>query len=53
MELWLNLQVSLQQHSVGSLDPNDRTLGLSGQSFSASIGSVSIADMQVGLTGQS
>ena len=29
------------------------TLGLTGQSFSASIGSISVVDMQVGLTGQS
>ena len=36
-----------------SLDPNDMTLGISGQSFSASIGSISVVDMQVGLTGQS
>ena len=39
--------------SVGVLDPNDMTLGISGQLFSASIGSVSVVDMQVGLTGQS
>ena len=31
--------------SVGALDPNDMTLGISGQSFSASIGSVSVVDM--------
>ena len=29
------------------------TLGLTGQSFSASVGSISITDMTVGLTGQS
>ena len=39
--------------SVGALDPNDMTLGISGVSFSASVGSISIADIQVGLTGQS
>ena len=39
--------------SVGALDPNDMTLGISGVSFSASVGSISLADIQVGLTGQS
>ena len=39
--------------SVGALDPNDMTLGLTGVSFSASVGSLTVVDMQVGLTGQS
>jgi hypothetical protein len=38
--------------SVGSLTVEEG-LGLTGQSFSASVGSISLADMQVGLTGQS
>ena len=38
--------------SVGSLTIEEG-LGLTGQSFSASVGSISLADMQVGLTGQS
>ena len=38
--------------SVGTLDLEEG-LGLTGQSFSASVGSISLTDMQVGLTGQS
>jgi hypothetical protein len=38
--------------SVGSLTVEEG-LGLTGQSFSASVGSISPTDMQVGLTGQS
>ena len=38
--------------SVGSLTVEEG-LGLTGQSFSASVGSISLTDMQVGLTGQS
>ena len=38
--------------SVGSLTIEEG-LGLTGQSFSASVGSISLADIQVGLTGLS
>ena len=38
--------------SVGSLTVEEG-LGLTGQSFSASVGSISPVDMQIGLTGQS
>ena len=38
--------------SVGSLTVEEG-LGLTGQSFSASVGTISVVDMQVGLTGQS
>ena len=40
--------------SVGTLDPNDMTLGLTGQSFNANVGSISLTDITgLGLTGQS
>ena len=39
--------------SVGSIDPSDQVMGLTGVSTSASVGSISVADQVVGLTGVS
>jgi CO dehydrogenase/acetyl-CoA synthase beta subunit len=39
--------------TVGSIDPVDQVMGLSGVSFSSSVGTIDPADQVVGLTGLS